>query len=165
MDDDLLIVIVVIVAAFLSLQKERIRQHNSILAGNLRYWEVIRHGNPQYFFNHCGMTKPVFLLLLRKLTSEMGQLCDGTKIDFRNLDFRFRLRSWHTSILIARTKTKITSPTWHAIWSRLIFSMEAYRKTSVILIQQREHFGCMSKENIGRGVSCGRSYESNCEKQ
>ena len=85
MDDDLLVVIVVIIGAFFSLQKERIRQHNSILAGNLRYWEVIRHGNLQYFFNHCGMTKPVFLLLLRKLTSEMGQLCDGTKIDFRNL--------------------------------------------------------------------------------
>ena len=93
MDDDLIIVIVVIVATFFSLQKERTRQHNSILTGNLRYWEVVSHENPQYFFNQCGMTKPVFLLLLRKLTSEMGQLCDGTKIDFRNLDFRFRLRS------------------------------------------------------------------------
>ena len=80
MDDDPLIVIVVIVATFFSLQKEIIRQHNSILAGNLRYWEVVSHENQQYFFNHCGMTKPVFLLLLRKLTSEMGQLCDGTKI-------------------------------------------------------------------------------------
>ena len=80
MDDDLLIVIVVIVATFFSLQKEIIRQHNSILTGNLRYWEVVSHENPQYFFNQCGMTKPVFLLLLRKLTSEMGQLCDGTKI-------------------------------------------------------------------------------------
>ena len=138
MDDDLLIVIVVIIGAFFSLQKERIRQHNSILAGNLRYWEVVWHGNPQYFFNHCDMTKPVFLLLLRKLTSEMGQLCDGTKIDFRYLDFRFRFRSWYTSILIARTKTKIMSPTWHPIWSRLILSMEAYRKTRVIFIQQRE---------------------------
>ena len=80
MDDDLLVAIVIIVAAFLSLRRERISQHNSILTGNLRYWEVVRHENPQYFFNHCGMTKKVFLLLISKLTSEMGQLCDGTKI-------------------------------------------------------------------------------------
>ena len=77
--------------------------------GNLRYWEVVRHENPQYFFNHCGMTKPVFLLLLRKLTSDMGQLCDGTKISAgqKNMIFlsiirgnTYRDTSWRCCFLI-----------------------------------------------------------------
>ena len=37
-----------------------------------------------------------------------------------------------------KIKTKITNPPWHAIWSRIIYSrIEAYRKTRVILIQQK----------------------------
>ena len=43
----------------------------SILTGKLRYKEFIRHENEAHFFNHCGIMKPVFKLLLKKLKSEM----------------------------------------------------------------------------------------------
>ena len=59
---------------------EKIKQQDSILTGYLRYREVITLGNKSLFINHCGMKKHVFQLLLRKLTSPMGGLTDGTKI-------------------------------------------------------------------------------------
>ena len=34
------------------LQKERVRQHDSVLTGNLRYREVMLHPNEALFFNH-----------------------------------------------------------------------------------------------------------------
>ena len=80
MDSELLVVIAVVIAAYISLENEKIKQHDSILTGYLRYREVITHGNKSLFFNHCGMKKHVFQLLLRKLTSPMGGLTDGTKI-------------------------------------------------------------------------------------
>lgn len=80
MESELLVVVVVIIAAYISLENAKIKQHDSILTGHLRYIEVVTHGNSALFFNHCGMQKHVFQLLLRKLTSAMGGLTDGTKI-------------------------------------------------------------------------------------
>ena len=66
MENDLVVVIVAIVAAALESLKrqENMQQHNSILEGNMKYWEIVNHWNSAYLFNHCGMTKKVFQLLL-----------------------------------------------------------------------------------------------------
>ena len=55
MDSELLVVIVVVIAAYISLENEKIKQHDSILTGHLRYREVVGHGNQSLLFNHCGM--------------------------------------------------------------------------------------------------------------
>ena len=57
------------------------QQHNSILTGNMKYREIVNHWNSAYLFNHSGMTKKVFQLLLRKFISQIGGLSDGTMID------------------------------------------------------------------------------------
>ena len=83
MENDLVVVIVAIVAAALESLKrqENMQQYNSILTGNMKYWEMVNHWNSAYLFNHCGMTKKVFQLLLRKFISQIGGFSDGTMID------------------------------------------------------------------------------------
>ena len=76
MDSNDLVTLVVAVAASISMNIEGTRQHNSILTGKLKYKEIIRHENEALFFNHCGMKKPVFKLLLKKLRS-LGGLIDS----------------------------------------------------------------------------------------
>ena len=46
----------------------------------MRYLEVLGHEITAYILNHCVMKKPVFDLLLAKLTSLMGGLSDENSI-------------------------------------------------------------------------------------
>ena len=80
MDSEKLVTTVIIVAALYTLQNERLWQQNSVLKGHLRYLEVLGHEITAYILNHCGMKKPVFDLLLTKLTSLMGVLSDRNSI-------------------------------------------------------------------------------------
>ena len=80
MDSELLVVIVVVIAAYISLEMRKVKQHASILIEYLRYRKVITRSNKALFFSHCGMEKHVFQVLLRILTSPIGGLTDGAKI-------------------------------------------------------------------------------------